>query len=128
MARYVADSHAAAAADENLATSERPSQLNWMHSILPGVVISIACGAIYLASRPPLFDYDGYMYRFYAMQLDRWQNTNPHHVLWNPVQILMVAASAKLIGYPSTIPCQVVGILIGCITLALFYVLLCKAG
>src|SRR5208337_611584 len=127
MARYVADSHAAAAADENLATSERPSQLNWMHSILPGVVISIACGAIYLASRPPLFDYDGYMYRFYAMQPDPWQNTNPHHILWNPIQIL-IAASAALIGYPSTIVFQVVGILIGCTTLTLFYMLLRKVG
>ena len=127
MAHYVADSHAAAAADENLATSERPSQLNWMHSILPGVVISIACGAIYLASRPPLFDYDGYMYRFYVMQPDPWHNINPHHILWNPIQIL-IAASAALIGYPSTIVFQVVGILIGCTTLTLFYMLLRKVG
>src|SRR5208337_3537226 len=127
MAHYVADSHIAAVTDKNLATSEQPSRLNWLRSILPGVVIGLACGATYLASRPPLFDYDGYMYRFYAMQPDPWQNTNPHHILWNPIQIL-IAASATLIGYPSTIVFQVVGILIGCTTLTLFYVLLRKVG
>jgi len=127
MAHYLADSPTTAVANETPATSELPSQFHWLYGALPAGVISITCGLIYLVSRPPLFDYDGYMYRFYAMQPEPWQNTNPHHILWNPIQIL-IAASARLVVDPSTMVFQVVGIFIACLALALFYVLLRKAG
>jgi hypothetical protein len=99
----------------------------WVDGLLPGVAISILCGAIYLMSRPPLFDYDGYMYRFYAMQPDRWQNTNPHHLLWNPIEILL-ATIAKTSGHPSTVPFQVFGVVVACAVLVLFFGLLRKVG
>lgn len=94
---------------------------------VPGATIAIACGVIYLALRPPLFDFDGYMYRMYALQPDRFQETNPHHLLWNSVQILL-AYIANASGYPTTVPFQIFGILINCTTLFVFYSLLWKTN
>jgi hypothetical protein len=94
---------------------------------VPGATIAIACGAIYLALRPPLFDFDGYMYRVYALLPSRFYNTNPHHLLWNSVQILL-AYIANSGGYPTTVPFQIFGILINCTTLFVFYSLLRKTN
>jgi hypothetical protein len=127
MARDIAHPRTVVVAKENLATHSRTSQFGSVGSILGCVVIAFGSGTIYLASRPPLFDYDGYMYRFYAIQPERWQNTNPHHLLWNPIQIF-IAALANLIGFPSPIVFQIVGILIACTTLTFFYVLLRRVG
>lgn len=93
----------------------------------PGALIAFATGAVYLALLPPLYDFDGYMYRFYALLPNRMWNSNPHHLLWNSVQILLVMI-AKELGHPTTMPFQIFGILISCATLLLFYRLLLKAG
>ena len=61
------------------------------------------------------------------MQPDHWQNVNPHHILWNPIQIGL-ATIARASGFPTTIPFQLFGILISSATLAVFYVVLRRSG
>jgi len=80
----------------------------------------------YLALRPPLYDFDGYMYRQYALLPSAFYSVNPHHLLWNAVQILL-ASLASLFGYPTTVPFQVFGILASGATLLLFYHLMWRA-
>ena len=67
------------------------------------------------------------MYRLYAILPSRFYNGNPHHILWNPVQILLATVS-NFLGYPGTVPFQIFGILVNCTTLYVFYLLLCKTG
>jgi len=67
----------------------------------PGVLVALGCGAVYLILRPPLYDFDGYMYRLYAVLPNRLWNSNPHHLLWNWVQIIL-SRIAERIGHPTT--------------------------
>jgi hypothetical protein len=89
--------------------------------------LAIGCGIVYLALRPPLYDFDGYMFRLYALLPSRFSNSNPHHLLWNSVQILLSACAASL-GQPNTVPFQIFGILINCLTLFATYRLLLAVG
>jgi hypothetical protein len=95
----------------------------WGH----GVLLEIACAALYIAVRLPLFDGDGYSYQLYALLPDRFYNVNPQHLLWNAIQIVLVNAAA-FIGHPTTVPLQIVGIVIDCIVLYFLYVLLFKCS
>lgn len=88
-----------------------------------GGVIAIACGAFYLATRPPLFDNDGYRDRLYALDTDWFNNTNPHHLVWNIIQVL-IASVAAWSGHATTVPFQLVGILASCSTLFFLFSLL----
>ncbi len=87
--------------------------------------IAAGCLLIYLVFRPPLYDYDGYMYRLWATTPQAWDNANPHHVLWNAWQ-MAIANLANSLAHPSTVTFQVVGILAGCAVLFCLYVLLQK--
>lgn len=89
----------------------------------PGALIAVACGAIYLALRPALFDFDGYTFRMYASQPEPFYNVNAHHLLWNTIQIALVGVTSALF-HSSEIPFQIVGILLNCVTLFVFYLLL----
>jgi hypothetical protein len=77
--------------------------------------------------RPPLYDFDGYMYRLYALLPGAFYNVNPHHLLWNAVQLLVVSF-AGFFGYPSIVPFQIFGILTSTVTLLLFYHLMWSAS
>jgi hypothetical protein len=93
------------------------------HGWPTGLLLTATWATIYFALRPPLFGFDGYMYRLYALMPHAFYNCNPHHLLWNQLQILVAAAAASL-GHPSAFPFQLFGILVNCTTLLLFYVLL----
>jgi hypothetical protein len=88
-----------------------------------GVTIAVGYSLVYLLLRPPLFDYDGYMYRLWALAPGAWYNANPHHVLWNAVQMAF-ANVAGGVGPPTTAAFQVAGIVVGCLALFFFFVLL----
>jgi hypothetical protein len=90
--------------------------------------IALACTVVYFAFRPPLFDNDGYLYRLEALSPDRFFNAIPPHLIWNLIEIL-IAQVAGVFGYStSTVPFQVVGIVLNCTTLFLFCVLLMRTS
>jgi hypothetical protein len=66
---------------------------------------------------------DGYVYRLYALLPSRWSKVNPHHLLWDYVQILL-AELGSLSGHSTTVPFQLFGIAVNCVTLLLFFPLL----
>jgi Protein O-mannosyl-transferase TMEM260-like len=94
---------------------------------IPGVLTVLVCASAYLLLRPPLYDFDGYMYRLYASLPGRVTNANPQHLLWNSVQLALVDGS-RLFGSKSPLPFQIFGILVNCTTLFLSYRLLRAAG
>ncbi len=94
---------------------------------VPGLVIAALAGTVYLALRPPLFNYDGYVYRLQALDSFQPQHLNPHHLLWYPVQSLLVKLT-DFFGLRGTIPFQVFGILVNTCTLLLFFRLLLKTS
>ncbi len=102
-----------------LGQSGRTERSNWVVA----ASLAVGCGAAYLVLRPPLYDFDGYMYRLYSLLPSRFTNANPHHLLWNSVQILLTACAA-LLGQPNTVPFQIFGILVNCLTLFVIYWLL----
>jgi hypothetical protein len=75
--------------------------------------------------RPPLFNYDGYIYRLAALQPADGANINPHHLLWYPVQRAF-ARVASALGSPSTEAFQVFGIFVNSSALALLCLLLVR--
>jgi hypothetical protein len=75
--------------------------------------------------RPPLYNYDGYIYRLEALQPAEGGDVNPHHLIWYPLQKGIAAMSTALTS-PSTEAFQFVGILINSLTLALFCLLLVR--
>jgi hypothetical protein len=93
---------------------------------IPAAILAALCGVTYLAVRPPLFDNDGYRDHIYGLQPDGFYAFNPHHLLWIPGQALIARIAAAL-GDPTTVPFQLVGILVSTVTLFLFYVLLRRA-
>jgi hypothetical protein len=88
-----------------------------------GGAIAAGCLLTYLILRPPLFDYDGYMYRLWATTPQAWDNANPHHVLWNVWQ-MAIANLAYSLRHPTTVTFQVIGIFTGCAVLFFFYLFL----
>ena len=103
--------------------SGRTRSSNWFVATL----LVVGCAIVYLALRPPLYDFDGYMFRLYALLPSRFSNSNPHHLLWNTVQILLTVCAAAL-GQPNTVPFQIFGILVNCLTLFATYWLLLAVG
>jgi hypothetical protein len=81
--------------------------------------------SIYLELRPPLFNYDGYIYRLDALQPFQGANINPHHLVWYPVQ-KGIAWVASAVASPSPEAFQIFGILVNSFTLALFCLLLVR--
>jgi hypothetical protein len=100
--------------------SAKPANLqNWA----PGALIAAAMGLLYLAVRPPLFDIDGFPDRLDALDPEAISNTLPNHILWIPLQMAL-ASFSRWIGHPTTIPFQVIGIILNCTTLFFLYLLL----
>jgi hypothetical protein len=81
--------------------------------------------SIYLLMRPPLFNYDGYVYRLQALGPHQSDYINPHHLMWYPLQ-KAIAAVTSAVGSPSPEAFQLVGILINSFALALFCLLLVR--
>jgi hypothetical protein len=91
-------------------------------------LIALTCTVVYFSFRPPLFDADGYLYRLAALSPDRFFNVVPQHLIWNLIQIL-ISQIAEVLGLStSTVPFQVVGIVLNCITLFLFCALLMRTN
>jgi hypothetical protein len=67
------------------------------------------------------------MYRLYALKPEPFYNMNPHHLLWNSVQMFL-AKLGELLEHPTTVSFQVFGILCSCATLFLFFRLMCQAS
>ena len=93
----------------------------------PGLLIASVIGLVYFAVRPPLLDLDGYGYRLAMLGPDRLENMDHLHVLWEPLQILMLAI-ARSLGDTSTAPFQIFGIAVNCVTLFFFWELLRKVS
>ncbi len=95
----------------------------WVLAALIGLVLAV----MYLALRPPLYDIDGFPDRLDALGPDAISNLQPNHLLWIPFQITLVKLSSW-IGYPNTVPFQVVGILINSSVLFFLFLLLYDLG
>ena len=81
--------------------------------------------SIYLLLLPPLFNYDGYIYRLQALGPPRGENINPHHLLWYPIQ-KAIAEVTSAVRSPSPEAFQLFGILTNSLSLALFCLLLAR--
>ena len=79
----------------------------------------------YLLLRPPLYNYDGYIYRLQALGPLQGDNINPHHLLWFPIQKALAAVTSAL-GSASPEAFQLFGILISAFALALLCLLLVR--
>src|ERR1700716_1507620 len=91
-------------------------------------LIALTCTVVYFTFRPPLFDADGYLYRLAALAPYRFFNVVPQHLIWNLIEILISHVSYFLEYSTSTVPFQVFGIVLNCITLFLFCVLLMRTN
>jgi hypothetical protein len=103
-------------------TSQAAKPANFQ-SWAPGALIAVAMGLLYLAVRPPLFDIDGFPDRLDALEPEAIYDLLQNHILWIPLQMALVSFS-RWIGHPTTIPFQVIGILLNCTTLFFLYLLL----
>ncbi len=96
-----------------------------------GAALATACAvfvsvlSIYLLLRPPLFNYDGYIYRLQALRPTQSDSINPHHLMWYPV-LKAFARLASAVASPSPEAFQLFGILINSLSLALFCLLLVR--
>lgn len=97
--------------------------LDWIF----GAAIAVAAGCVYLALLPPLYHFDGYMYRLKAIEPFSPNFVNPHHLLWHFVQMALVRVEAAL-GRTDTVPLQWFGIAVNCLTLFFFHRLLWACG
>lgn len=89
--------------------------------------MALPCAIVYLALRPPLFDFDGYGYLLLALGPDRLAKIDHRHVLWEPIQfgLLKFAGAAQ---HPPALLFQIVGIALNCGALFFFCALLCKGS
>jgi hypothetical protein len=108
---------------QDVQASASPS--GWSAALATASVVFVLVLSVYLLMRPPLFNYDGYLYRLEALQPAEGVNINPHHLLWYPIQ-KAIAAVTSAIGSPSTEAFQFFGIFINSLTLALFCLLLVR--
>jgi hypothetical protein len=97
----------------------------WGPALATAAVVFVAVLPIYLLLRPPLYNYDGYVYRLAALQPFDGTNFNPHHLMWYPIE-RAIAAVATTYSSPSPEAFQLFGILINSITLALLCLLLVR--
>jgi hypothetical protein len=86
-----------------------------------GLLLALLVAAVYVALRPPLYDFDGVMYRVHAAEPPALQ-INAHHVAWHAVQRGLL----RLGGAPRTF--QYFGIAVTAAALLAFYALLARAS
>jgi len=91
--------------------------------IVSALVLLVLLLSTYLLLRPPLFNYDGYVYRLEALQPAQGDCINPHHLLWYPIQ-RAIAKVASMAGSPTPESFQLFGIAVNSIALVLCYLLL----
>jgi Protein O-mannosyl-transferase TMEM260-like len=111
----------------NTQLSNERRSTDWPYKCLSGAGPAVICGLIYLALRPPLHDRDGYVYRLYAKLPSRFYNVNPHHLVWNTIQMLLVDIG-RFLNHPGTVLFQIFGIFVSCIVLLVFALLLYSAS
>lgn len=92
-------------------------------NVIDRVAIGCLVALVYLVARPPLYERDGFMYHLFAR--DFLGGANPHHLLWNGVQVL-IARGAALVSVSSVLPFQLAGMLCGAASAVLFYELLLR--
>lgn len=92
---------------------------------LAALAAGIGIALISFTLRPPLHNYDGYLYRLQALAPFAGDAINPHHLLWYPVQKAIAMATGAL-GSPSPEAFQAVGILVNALGLAWFCLLLAQ--
>lgn len=92
-------------------------------AIVSALILLVLVLSTYLLLRPPLFNYDGYVYRLEALQPAQGDCINPHHLMWYPIQ-RAIAKAASMVGSPSPETFQVFGILVNSLALVLCYLLL----
>src|SRR5579872_1195540 len=89
----------------------------------PPIAITLTCCFIYLALRPPLFDFDGYLNRLDALGPHAAEKVHAYHLLWAWIQ-MAIRSAAVAAGHPTTVPFQIVGIALNCLTLLALWLLL----
>jgi hypothetical protein len=91
------------------------------------ISLAISAGVIYVSLRPPLYDFDGYLNRLRGFSPFRAGNFNQHHLLWYPLEILLVKC-LSVFGWPSPAAFQSFGIAVNCFTLLFLYRLIWQAS
>ncbi|MGD1105015.1 MAG: hypothetical protein ABSA59_23460 [Terriglobia bacterium] len=94
-------------------------------ALATAAAVFVSVSSIYLLLRPPLFNYDGYIYRLQALGPAQGVYINPHHLLWYPIQ-KAIAEVTSAVASPSPEAFQLFGILINAFSLALFCLLLVR--
>jgi hypothetical protein len=95
------------------------------HNAVDQVAIAALIALVLGAARPPLYDGDGFVYQLLGRDLAK--GMNPHHLLWNAMQALVVRLDA-LLGIRSLLPLQLVGMACGVLSGVLLYRLLLGAA
>jgi len=88
-----------------------------------GVALFSLLASLWIFFAPPLFDFDGYMYRLNGLAPAK--NVNPAHLLWVPMQALFWRVFGWL-HLRGTVPFQIVGILITALACAIQFRLLAR--
>ncbi|HEX7021127.1 MAG TPA: hypothetical protein VF159_14005 [Gemmatimonadaceae bacterium] len=103
--------------------SAAPSAVLRHHPRLTPLVLVVVVSALYALVRPPLYERDGFAYQL----LGRYflADTNPHHLLWNGVQSLVLRFDAAL-GIHSVLPFQWLGMASTAAAIGGLYLLLAK--
>ncbi len=109
--------------EQRLTPDSRPSLHRRAKAAALLVFVSVL--SINLALRPPLFNYDGYIYRLQALAPIESDDFNPHHLLWFPIQKALAAALSAA-GSTSPAAFQLFDILINALALALLCALLVR--
>ena len=97
-----------------------------MRPWIRGAAVVLCVAAVYLVLRPPLYHFDGVVYRLKAFGPFE-PSVNPHHLLWHPLQVGLLKA-ATMAGNSGTLPFQLFGISVNCLKILLFYVVLQQMG
>ncbi len=95
------------------------------HAKYLALLVFVVVLAINLALRPPLYNYDGYIYRTQALAPVESDDFSPHHLLWFPIQKAL-AGVLSAIGSTSPAAFQLFDIFINSLSLALLYLLLVR--
>lgn len=94
---------------------------------VPGAIVAFISATVYLSLRPPIYDSDGYGDLISALSPHPIEAADPAHLLSIPIQMGMVALTGAH-PYAPTEPFQVLGIVLTCFALLVFYTTLMELG